>query len=123
MARTVDLALELNKILQEYGEDVASNMADVIKAATKQGAKAVKSNARSGFGGTGEYAKNWTSQFESGRLSAQGVIYNKELYQLPHLLEHGHAKRSGGRVPGRVHIAPVEEEIERTIMSELRREL
>lgn len=123
MAKQIDLALELNKILQEYGDEVVENMTDVIKDAAKTGAKKLKADAQNTFGGSGRYAKGWTSQVETGRLSAQGVIYNKDLPGLPHLLEHGHAKRGGGRVEGTVHIAPIEDEIEKTVISQLRRTL
>ena len=110
------LAAEINKILTEYGNEVQENVDDAARRVTKAGAKAVRGNAQSTFRvGNGEknYAKGWTSKFETGRLSAQGIIYNKDLPGLPHLLEHGHANRNGGRtpVPGRPHIAPVEQKI------------
>lgn len=108
------LSAEINKILTEYGDEVEENVNEAAKRVTKAGAKAVKGNAQSTFKiGTGEknYAKGWTSKFETGRLSAQGIIYNKDLPGLPHLLEHGHANRNGGRTPGRAHIAPVEQKI------------
>ena len=38
------------------------------------------------------------------------TLYSK-VPGLPHLLENGHAKRGGGRVPGKTHIAPVEQEL------------
>lgn len=108
------LSAEINKILTEYGEEVQENVDDAARRVTKAGAKAVRGNAQSTFRvGNGEknYAKGWTSKFETGRLSAQGIIYNKDLPGLPHLLEHGHANRNGGRTPGRAHIAPVEQKI------------
>lgn len=117
------LAADVEKILAKYGEDVQANLSNIVKEMSKKGAKAVQSEAKSKFGGTGEYAAGWTSRVETGRVSAQGQIYNAKVPGLPHLLEHGHANRGGGRTPGRVHIATVEqqliEEFEEKVKSKL----
>lgn len=105
------LTAEINKILTEYGEDVQRDVDEAAAKVTKAGVRAVKGNSRSTFGGSGKYASGWTSKFEKGRLSSQGIIYNATVPGLPHLLEHGHANRNGGRTPGRPHIAPVEQKI------------
>lgn len=111
MAKTIDLEKEIGKILQQYGDSVTDNIKEVTKKVAKAGVKSVKANSKSMFGGTGKYAAGWSSKVEDGRYSAQGIIYNKSQPGLPHLLENGHAKRGGGRVPGRAHIAPVESEL------------
>lgn len=105
------LSADVEKILAKYGENVQANLSSIVKEMSKKGAKAVSSEARATFGGTGEYAAGWTSTVETGRVSAQGQIYNAKVPGLPHLLEHGHANRGGGRTPGRVHIAKVEEQL------------
>ena len=117
------LSIEVEKILAEYGENVQENINEVVKEMSKKGAKAVKSQASSTFGGTGKYASGWTSQTETGRVSAQGTIYNKNVPGLPHLLEHGHANRGGGRTAGRIHIAPVEEQLIQEFESKVKSKL
>ena len=117
------LTSAVDKILQEYGNDVQENLNDIVAQMSKKGAQTIKSQAKGTFGGTGKYASGWTSQTETGRVSAQGTIYNAKVPGLPHLLEHGHANRGGGRTPGRVHIANVEEtlikEFEQKVKSKL----
>lgn len=111
MAKTVDLANEVDKILQKYGDDIANHIQEATKEVARNGVQAVKANAKGDFGGTGKYAKGWKSKVEADRISAAAIIYNASVPGLPHLLEHGHALRNGGRVPGRVHIKPVETEL------------
>ena len=50
------LSAAINKILEEYGDDVQYNMNDIVKDITKQGAKTLRSQSRSAVGGTGKYA-------------------------------------------------------------------
>ena len=93
--------------LKAYRQAVIS---EAVTKVAQKGAKAVRGNSAGSFGGSGKYAKGWTYQSEYRRLGSVATIYNKTP-GLPHLLENGHAKRGGGRVSGRTHIAPVETEI------------
>ena len=111
MAKAINIETEIAKILTKYGNEVAENIQKVTKEIARKGAKAVKQNAQTNFSGTGKYAAGWTSQAKEGRYSSQGIIYNRAKPGLPHLLEHGHAKRGGGRTDGKEHIAPVEQEV------------
>lgn len=106
------LASAVAEILEEYGDNVQENLDDIVTDITKQGVKTLKGEARGTFRRhSGKYAAGWTSEIETGRFSSQGTIYNAKVPGLPHLLEHGHANRNGGRTAGRVHIAPVENEL------------
>lgn len=104
------LSASIEKILAEYQDDVVKDTGQLVKVFAKKGAQALRGNP-GGFGGTGTYSKGWTSRYEDGRVSKQGIIYNDKEPGLPHLLEHGHALRNGGRSKGVAHIAPVEEKI------------
>ena len=51
------------------------------------------------------------------------TVYSRNRYQIAHLLEHGHAKRGGGRVAAIPHIAPAEEAGEKQLTEEITRSL
>ena len=122
------LSAELQKILDECADDVVDDVKEATKKVAQKGAQAVKNESLSTFKDVhlkrGRYGSGWTSTVETGRLSAQGIIYNRKYPGLPHLLEHGHAMRGGGRVEGKVHIAPVEKKIvemyEKEIINDLK---
>ncbi|WP_404466542.1 HK97 gp10 family phage protein [Planococcus rifietoensis] len=104
MAKISDLSKLIAQSLQAYSTDVEKGLEEAKVKVTKEAVKSLKS--KSPKGETGEYAKGWRTKRVSGAL----VIHNATRYQLTHLLEKGHAKVSGGRVPARVHIKPVEEQ-------------
>lgn len=118
------LRAEITKILDDYGHNVADNIDAAVKKVARSGAKALRSESRVKFpNGTGEYSKGWKSSVDTKKRTTQGTIYNEDLPGLPHLLEHGHANRGGGRTPGRVHIKPIEQEIIKSFEKEVRVEL
>ena len=107
------LTSDISNILAEYGDDISENLMEISKKIAKKGAIAIRNEAKDKFNGTGQYAKGWKVE-TTGNMHRQvtwsNIIYN-EYPGLPHLLEHGHAKRTGGRVEGRPHIAPVESKL------------
>lgn len=112
----------ISKILEEYHNEIDKDVGKAIDKVAKAGVKELKANSRTSFKGTGKYAKGWTSKKEKDRILHTTIIYNKTP-GLPHLLEHGHAKRGGGRVDGREHIAPVEKEVIEQFEKELINEI
>ncbi|PGS32262.1 hypothetical protein COC58_29710 [Bacillus cereus] len=106
MASINDLANEIARELQRYSnvveedlevakEEVANDLVDELKQ------KSPKSDRQGGR----KYAKGWRKKKEGNAF----IVHNALKPQLTHLLEKGHAKVNGGRVPAKVHIAPAED--------------
>lgn len=109
MAKRVNinaLADAIKDTLKEYS-DVS---AEKVKAAVKDAGKTVKKEIEmSAPKDTGDYSRSWAvKNVKETANSLEVSVHSKSHYQLAHLLEFGHAKRGGGRVSGKVHIASAE---------------
>lgn len=109
---------EIEKILEEYAGEVEANVGEITEKMGQQGVKLLRSSAKQTFGGSGDYAKSWKVDTQRTRIGTSSVIYST-MPGLPHLLEHGHANRGGGRTAGREHIKPVEEKLIQTFEEEV----
>lgn len=98
---------------------------DDVKDAVRKGGKIVKDDINSSAPvRTGKYAKSWRSRVTAEDASSIEVtVYSPSRYMLAHLLEHGHAKRNGGRVRAIPHIGPAEAHAEKEIERMLRQKL
>lgn len=113
MAKTVkiaELAIEIEKELAAYSDEVTEGIKKSIRKETRAAVRQLKATSPRK---TGEYAGGWRSRvaYES-REDLRIRIYNGTKPGLTHLLEHGHAKKNGGRVNGIPHIAPAVKALE-----------
>ena len=104
------LAAEIARGLAEYSQGVIER---VNVSSEKVGKAAVKKLKQTSPKKTGKYAKSWAMKTEPevGQPHKRIVHVKAPHYRLAHLLEYGHAKVGGGRVEGRPHIGPAEEEV------------
>ena len=105
---TIDnLAKTIMEGLQEYADVASADVKTAVRKAGKNVKAEISANAPKR---TGAYARSWAVKTEKETAhSLEVVVHSKNRYQIAHLLEHGHAKRGGGRVAGIPHIAPAEE--------------
>ena len=111
---TIDnLDSEIQKILEEYSDEVNTRTGELVDQLARKGVQALKSSSpvKSGAPKSGSYARGW--KVETTGKGHKQLMHNSTIYNsqpgLPHLLEHGHALRQGGRSPAIVHIQPVED--------------
>jgi len=112
------LAAEIAKGLAEYSQEVVEK---VNVSSEKVGKAAVKRLKQTSPKRYGKYAKSWAMKTERGVGQAHKRIIHVKAphYRLTHLLEHGHAKVGGGRVEGKPHIRPAEEQVMKEFVAEV----
>ncbi|AAW39675.1 HK97 gp10 family phage protein [Dehalococcoides mccartyi] len=124
MSRTVSIDEMDNAIMEEL-EKYADLAADELKAAVKETAASVRKDIQSGAPvDTGKYKKSWSvKNVREDSESIKLVVHSRNRYQIAHLLEHGHAKRGGGRVAAKPHIASAEQRGNEKLMQTIEQKL
>ena len=109
MSQTVridQLADTVMKGLEEYAKLATDDLKKDVKKAGDTVKKQIESTAPKK---TGKYSKSWAVKKTKETSDSIEVVVHSRRYQLTHLLEHGHAKRGGGRTRAFPHIAPAEQ--------------
>lgn len=111
------LSKEVIRELKTYAKVTTGKVKEAVKNAGRTAKEEINMTAPKR---TGAYAKSWAVK----TLSETGsrlvlVVHSRNKYQLTHLLEYGHAKRGGGRVEARVHIAEAESKAVRSFEKEI----
>ena len=108
---------QLNAYAKATREDVKS----AVRSSAGTVRQEIKSNAPER---TGTYKSSWKA-VKTGESAdtLTMTVHSPKRYMIAHLLENGHAKRGGGRVPGIPHIGPAEEQGVEQLMLELEEKL
>ena len=93
--------------LEKYAKLATDDMKDAVKDTAKEVRKDIQAGAPVD---TGKYKKSWSvKNVHEDSDSIDLVVHSRNRDQIAHLLEHGHVKRGGGRVPAQPHIAAAEQ--------------
>lgn len=124
MARSVSagsLADAIMDSLREYSSLAADEMKEAVREAGNTVRDEIREKAPKD---TGIYAKSWTVKKQRETSSSLSLtVHSRNRYQLTHLLEFGHAKRGGGRVSAKPHIADAEAAGIRQLEEDIRKAL
>lgn len=116
------LAIQLNKILDEYADKLDDTIEKEITDVAKETAKDLKSSSPKR---TGAYARDWAVKKTKSKYGK--IVYNRKHYQLTHLLNNGHVVRNKygtyGRVNGDNHIGEAEQRAIEKLVNNLERKL
>ena len=111
MAKTESVTAQMTDLLDEVNEGIKEVAEKSAEDSAKECAKKLRETSPKGPRG---YAQSWTAK----QVDGSWITYNKDHYQLTHLLENSHVIRNkkgeyGRTSPGHgqiIHIAPVEAE-------------
>lgn len=115
-------AAEIQKILEDYGDEAAQALTESVEETAKESQKQIR-KFNQGRTTWEEYPKGWAIEVTKERLETSATVYNKSKPGLTHLLEFGHALRNGGRSSAFPHIADVNDFAQKDVLERLERKL
>lgn len=101
-----NFAAEIVKQMTTYTEAVTKGIEKVTDETASKILTDVKTSARSPHG---DYRSGFAKKNKSLPGNRHYVVWNRRYYSLVHLLEKGHALRSGGRTRAFPHMGPAEQ--------------
>ena len=124
MAQKVSVG-HLSDAIMEGLEEYAELAAEEVKTAVRNAGNTVKDQiSQTAPERTGAYAKSWSvKKTKESSQALEVTVHSRNRYQIAHLLEHGHAKRGGGRVSAIPHIAPAEKAGEEQLLNDIEKAL
>lgn len=118
-----ELSDAVKEELDNYRDIAIEAMDKAVKDAGETVKKEISERASNLFKGK-KYAKSWVSKETAHTaLGVEVTVHSPSRYRIAHLLENGHAKRGGGRVEGKPHIAPAEAIGEKQLTEDLEKAL
>ena len=98
--------LQINQILEAYTKEVSDGIKGIAEAIGEDAVRELKTTSPKR---KSKYAGSWRKKVDKGSNFINIKVHNAKYYRLTHLLEYGHATRSGGRTKAQPHIQPIEE--------------
>lgn len=118
--RKVKNELVAEVIAQEIEQYINVTMSDIEEIVEKHGNELKERIKRDSPVNTGEYKKGWRVKKEGfGTGKPKCIVYNAKKGNITHLLEFGHAKKSGGRTRAFPHIAKNEKDVQEEFEKEM----
>lgn len=113
------LAKTIADALQEYGDSVAEAVAKEVPIVAAEAAEEINRNAAGHNWTASGYDKSWEILKKEQKRKGVTYIVRSTMPWLPHLLEWGHAKATGGRTRDFPHIS----DAEKTAVTELEKRI
>ena len=111
-----DGILGISQILEAYTKEVTEEIKEIAEAIGEDAVRELKSNSPKR---NRKYAGSWRMKVDKGSNFINIKVHNAKYYRLTHLLEYGHATRSGGRTEAQPHIRPIEEKANQRFIKEV----
>lgn len=115
---------EIQKILEEYGEDVQRVADEEVVEISKEAVKKLKATSPKRDKNSSGYAKGWKMKKKDTRFGIETTVYNSTHGWLVHLLENGTLNRDGTkRTEAQPHVKPVQDWIDKELIQRIKAKL